>query len=274
MASPSSVGGAGRSGGEHRSDLPYQAFALVYDRLMADMPYEEWFEWLEWVWIRHGRPASVIDLGCGTGTIAIPLAQSGIDVTGLDVSESMLSAARHKEASFRGDAPIAGRLRWVQGDLRNWSLPEQLEGALSLCDCLNYVSEESGLLSAFRKTYEGLGPGGWFLFDMLHRNHFEQLAANEPFCLDEEDLSYIWTCVWHAETESMEHRLSIFVREGERYARFVESHVQRYYSESLIRRLLAEAGFQQVEAYADFTLEPIDEATTERMFFAACKAPA
>jgi SAM-dependent methyltransferase len=252
------------------SKEPYGAFAYVYDRLMADMPYGEWLGWLDAYWDAHGRPSRVVDLGCGTGTIAIPLAQAGLDVTGIDLSEDMLAVARDKEASARKELQVPGRLVWRQGDMREWSPEEPVDAVVSLCDCLNYLPDEGDLLRAFRSTYEGLAPGGTFLFDVHHANQLEEYIVHEPFCLDDEDVSYIWTCALDEATTTITHRLVFFMpAEAERYARVVETHRQRAYSESTIRSLLGKAGFQSVSSFSDFTFEPVNDDSTLRMFFAA-----
>lgn len=253
----------------------YGTFASVYDRLMADMPYGEWLAWLDAYWTRYGRPRAVVDLGCGTGTVAIPLAQTGMHVTGIDLSDEMIGVARRKEAACRAELHIPGTIRWVCGDMREWSLPEPVEGAVSLCDCLNYLPNEADLFAAFRRTCEGIVPGGSFLFDMHHPNQFEQWMANEPFCLDDEDVSYIWTCSPGEEAATIEHRMTFFVAAeaaSGRFDRIRETHRQRAYAAPVVLRLLAEAGFAEAEAYADFTFGPVDDATTMRMFFAARKA--
>jgi SAM-dependent methyltransferase len=253
-----------------RSKGPYGAFAYVYDRLMADMPYGEWLGWLEAYWEVNGRPSTVVDLGCGTGTIAIPLAQAGLHVTGIDLSGDMLAVARHKEASARSELHIPGDVLWQQGDMREWTLDHPVDTVLSLCDCLNYLLTEEDLLRAFRSTYEGLTAGGTFLFDMHHANQLDEYMRLEPFFLDDDDVSYIWTCTLDEATTAIAHRLVFFLPdEGDRYARVVENHRQRAYPEAAVRRLLAEAGFTQVASYADFTFEPVDEDSTLRMFFAA-----
>lgn len=260
----------------NRSDealpLPYGAFAQVYDRLMDDMPYSEWLAWVETYWERRGRPQTVVDLGCGTGTIAIPLAQSGLHVTGLDLSPDMLAVARQKETAFRSELHIPGSLQWLQGDMRHWSLPEPADAAVSLCDCLNYLTEEADLAAAFRAAFNGLKPGGTFLFDMHHRNQLDNYMLNEPFCHEEEDVSYIWTCAFDEASATIEHRLAFFLPESDgRYAKVVENHRQRAYPEESVRKLLHAAGFAQVDAFSDFTFEPVDEASTLRMFFAAVR---
>ena len=62
----------------------------------------------------------VLELGCGTGRVSIPIAEAGVDVTGLDVSEQMLSIAREKKRSLPAD--VADRLGFVRGDMESFSL--------------------------------------------------------------------------------------------------------------------------------------------------------
>jgi len=262
--------GAASGGAPRQAGGPYGAFAYVYDKLMSDMPYGEWLGWLEAYWSKIGRPATVVDLGCGTGTIAIPLAQAGIHVTGIDLSEDMLAVARHKEAAVRSELRVPGALRWLRADMREWSLPEPVDAAVSLCDCINYLPTEDDVLRAFRRAYEGLRPGGSFLFDAHHRNRLDMYAENEPFCLDDDEVSYIWYCDLDEDADTVTHRLTFFLPDGDgRYARVKETHRQRAYSERKLRELLAEAGFADVETYADFTFDPVDDDATLRMFFAA-----
>jgi SAM-dependent methyltransferase len=257
----------------HASGGPYGAFAYVYDRLMADMPYGEWLGWLDAYWTaRGGRPSDVVDLGCGTGTLAIPLAQEGSRVIGVDLSADMIEVARRKEAAVRSELAVPGQLEWVVGDMREWRSPSPVDAVVSLCDCLNYLTEEADVARAFGSAFATLKPGGVFLFDMHHSNQLDAYMANEPFCHDDDEASYIWTCELDEETSTIAHRLTFFVRGADgRYDRSIETHRQRVYSEATIRKLLADAGFAGIETYADFTFDPIDEDETTRMFFAATK---
>lgn len=77
--------------------MTYGSFALLYDELMRDVPYEQWVEFVK----RQKESYKVkgnkfLDVACGTGEIAIPLSEEGYSVTGVDLSSEMLTIAREK----------------------------------------------------------------------------------------------------------------------------------------------------------------------------------
>lgn len=251
----------------------YGQFATVYDQLMEDMPYAEWLGFARASWARYGMPAKVVDLGCGTGNIAIPLARSGFHVYGIDLSSDMLTVARSKwdESPQQAIRSRAGTIRWLQQDMRDWELQEPVDAVISFCDCLNYLTEESDVEAAFRSTYAALQDGGSFLFDVHPPKQFVRYAEEQPFVLDERDAAYIWTCDFEERRCQIEHHLTIFARDSDaKFSRFEESHVQRAYEPDWLEAALRRAGFKSVDRYADFELKSPD-ANSERLFFAAIK---
>ncbi|UJF35025.1 class I SAM-dependent DNA methyltransferase [Paenibacillus hexagrammi] len=253
--------------------MSYEGFAYTYDRLMEEMPYGEWLRFARNSWDKFGlKPETVVDLGCGTGSIAIPLANEGFQVTGIDLSDDMLSVAQQKAEQLTGVSRKGG-LIWVQQDLREWELPEPADAALSFCDCFNYLLEEEDIIQAFKMTYQGLKAGGLFLFDVHTPEQLKAYADSQPFFLNEDDVSYIWTSELDEERMQIEHDLTIFVQErdaSDRFRRIDEIHVQRAYSLHWLKEQLLEVGFSKVEMGSDFTWQT-PGSRTERAFFAAMK---
>lgn len=254
----------------------YRQFAAVYDRLMEEMPYPKWLRFLRGCWDRYGIPSSVADLGCGTGSIAIPLAQSGFHVYGIDLSADMLTIARQKweETQRQAVRPRGGTVRWLQQDMRSWELPDEVDAVISLCDCLNYLTEQVDVEAAFRATYHGLKEGGVFLFDVHALKTLKDYALHQPFILDERDIAYLWTSDMDEERSEIEHNLTIFVKDPHdkegRFVRIEETHVQRAYDPDWMEAALRKAGFSKVERFADFELK-LPLPSSERLFFAAVK---
>lgn len=240
----------------------YRQFAAVYDRLMEEMPYPEWLRFTEQCWERYGVPSTIVDLGCGTGSIAIPLAISGYNLYGIDLSDNMLAIAHRKWEETPQRAVSGGKgkgsIQWLQQDMSAWELPQQVDAVLSFCDCLNYLTEETDIQAVFRSTYGGLKDGGVFIFDVHAPSTLHAYAKEQPFLLDEEDVSYIWTAELDEERLEIEHNLTIFAKDAYdssgRYVRIDETHVQRAYDPEWLYKELLAAGFSKVDRYADFQL--------------------
>lgn len=253
--------------------MSYEKFAYTYDRLMNSMPYEDWLRFVKESFERFEvKPTTLVDLGCGTGNLSIPLAAEGLQVTGIDLSEDMLAVAEQKHneqpSQLRG-----GGIRWIQQDIREWELGEEVDVAISFCDSLNYLVEEEDIVDAFRQTLAGLKPGGLFLFDVHTPEQLFAYADSQPFFLNEDDVAYIWTSELDEERVQIEHDLTIFVKDsssGETFRRIDETHEQRAYPLQWLEQMLIEVGFREVRQAADFTW---DQPTikTERAFFIAKK---
>ncbi|SET89916.1 class I SAM-dependent methyltransferase [Paenibacillus sp. NFR01] len=251
----------------------YGKFAYVYDQLMADMPYPRWLEFAETAWAKHGKPRTVAELGCGTGSITLPLARAGYQMTGIDLSADMLAVAQQKLERYPQGLRLLreGSVQWVEQDMTEWELPEPVDAVLSFCDCINYVLEEEDVEAVFAATYAGLKEGGTFIFDVHHPNTLLRYDEEQPFVLDERDVSYIWTCGLDEFRCEIEHHLSIFTREDNGlYRRFEETHIQRAYDPKWTEAALRRAGFREVAVYADFEWVAADD-SAERLFYVAIK---
>lgn len=236
------------------------------------MPYPQWIKFAFQAWEAEGKPQRVVDLGCGTGNIAIPLAQTGLSVTGIDLSSDMLAVARDKGERLleRSSFARGGSVQWLQQDIREWELPEPVDSVISFCDCMNYLTEEEDVAAAFRRTFDGLREGGTFLFDVHTESQLRAYAEMQPFLMKEDEISYIWTCELDEERCEIEHDLTIFVKEGGMYRRIDEIHLQRAYDLEWLRQQLLLTGFRKADVYADFKWQPPTE-DTQRAFFVAVK---
>ena len=91
----------------------YGDFALYYDRLMKDVDYSLWADYVTAIFKRHGcEPKLIADLGCGTGSFCLEMAKRGYDMTGIDISADMLSIAKQRQTA---QAPTSSS--WTGHDL-------------------------------------------------------------------------------------------------------------------------------------------------------------
>jgi SAM-dependent methyltransferase len=116
--------------------------------------------------------ARVLDLACGHGRHAIPLAERGFRVTGYDLSAAMLARGR-EDASARG-APV----RFVQGDMRALAFAAEFDAVLNVFTAFGYFPHEADDVAVLRRVREALVPGGRLLVETLHRDAL--LARFQP----------------------------------------------------------------------------------------------
>ena len=112
----------------------------------------------------HGGP--VLELGCGSGRVVVPLARAGHDVIGVDASSHMLAIAGEKLTSAGPEA--AARARLVEGDLRSFALGEQFGLAIIAVKTFAYLLTRHEQQQALAAVAAHLRPGGVLALDLLN----------------------------------------------------------------------------------------------------------
>ena len=243
----------------------YEGFAALYDEFMDEIEYPAWVQYIQDSWERLGeKPESVIDLGCGTGNITIPLAKTGCSVIGVDISEEMLAEAQRKAYSEGISIPFFCQ------DMVELELPYQVECVLSLCDSLNYLTEEGELSAAFSSIRRHLKPKGLFLFDMNTEYKFKKILGSKTYAAMTEDAAYFWENSFDEEEKINEYYVSFFKRQKnkETYERVEEYHYEKAYSIEDVKKLLEENGFVLLNVYDGYCFERAKE-DSQRYFFVA-----
>lgn len=240
----------------------YQGFAGVYDELMTHAPYDEWVQWIQ----QYIKPnAAIIDVGCGTGEISLRLAEKGHKVTGIDLSEEMLAFAQQK-AQAKNQS-----IQFLHQDMREVTGFEQaFQAAVICCDSLNYLKNENDVKKTFKNMFQLLEADGVLLFDVHTPYKMEEVFPGSTYADQDEEISYIWQSDKGDDVYSVIHDLSFFVKDGDMYQRYDETHEQRTFPFETYAAFLESAGFEQIEVTADFTNEAPGE-FAERYFISAKK---
>ena len=229
----------------------YTAFAAVYDRLMQGVDYEGWAAYyaglLDRCGVRSG--ASVCECACGTGSLTAPLQRLGYGMTGVDLSQEMLSVAARKARDQGLLIPF------VRQDMCALTLHKRQHAILCTCDGVNYLTTPERVHRFFRAAFAALRPGGALIFDLSSPYKLENTLGSQTLGSQEDDVAYIWQNAWHPRTRTVDMRLSIFVRGGDgRYERLEEVQRQRAYGREELTRCLTDAGFAGIRFYGDRTL--------------------
>lgn len=230
----------------------YTSFASVYDTFMDNIPYEEWAEYLSRLLAEHEvTDGIVLDLGCGTGTLTELMAARGFDMIGVDYSEEMLEIAMEKRAESGRD------ILYLLQDMREFELYGTVRAVISICDSLNYITEEEELEEVFRLVNNYLDPEGVFIFDFNTVYKYREILGDQTIAESREDCSFIWDNYYYEEEQINEYELSLFLQEeGNLYRKYVETHYQKGYELETIKSLLEKSGMKFVTAYDAFTRNP------------------
>lgn len=243
----------------------YRALAGSYDGLMADGAYRRRADYLERLFQKSAIPVrTVLDLACGTGTIACLLAGRGYEVIATDGSEDMLAQAANKAAALP-HPPL-----FLHQAMPRLRLIEPVDAAISTLDSLNYLTRERELRETFRRVFCYLKPGGQFLFDVntpykLRRMDGQMYAdeTEESFC--------IWRTFFSERTQVCTYQVDLFqLRPDGAWERRFEEHRERAWGEERLRQFLQEAGFSKVRMTGDLSSRPPKE-TEDRWIIRAEK---
>ena len=242
----------------------YSSFAQVYDLFMSEIPYEMWEQYVKELLRERGiTDGLVLELGCGTGTFTELLAKDGYDMIGVDNSAEMLETAALKKEKSGLD------ILYLMQDMREFELYGTVRAVISVCDSLNYITEEEELCEVFRLVNNYLDPGGIFIFDFNTTYKYRELLGDRTIAESREECSFIWDNYYYEEEKINEYELSLFIREEEDlYRRYQETHYQKAYELEIMKELLEKAGLEFVTAYEAFTEEAPSE-MSERIYVVA-----
>ncbi|MBP5273312.1 MAG: class I SAM-dependent methyltransferase [Abditibacteriota bacterium] len=238
----------------------YRELPPFYDALMKNVPYGYWAEYIEKLFERYSfRPASVLDVACGTGTMTKAFADMGMEAVGIDISPGMTECAKSK---YPG-------LEFLCRDAADFDLGRQFDAAVSLFDSLNYITDRSRLQEAFRCVEKHLRPGGYFIFDM---NTIYALSMDFFRQADLEGWPrYIWKPRWDPKTRLCEVDMTFEIKnEDGSISEVKEKHIQKGYRQKEILYMLGEASLSFVEAFDAYTFNKTNK-RSDRIFYVARK---
>lgn len=241
--------------------MAYETFAFVYDEVMDDSLYQQWLDFS----MRHLPKAAnqILELACGTGALAVEFAKAGFEVTGLDLSEEMLTLA--SDRGLQEEVSI----QWVAGDMLDLTDVGTYQAVTCFSDSLCYMQDAAQVKQVFAGVYHLLEEAGTFIFDVHSTYQIDEVFPNYSFHDQTEDFAFLWDSYEGEAPHSIEHFLTFFVKkDGEMFERVDELHQERTYPLEMYLQMLKEVGFE-VKVYADFTDDAPNE-TSKRWFF-VCK---
>ena len=242
----------------------YKELAASYDRLTNDVDYAAVVDFYQQILEREGVcPRTCVDLACGTGSVSVLLAERGMDVIGVDMSEDMLTVAFDKACGL--DQPP----RFVCQKLQELRLPRGVDLAVCALDSLDYILDPRDCQEAIRRVYKVLNPGGIFIFDV---NTPKKLRAmdGQVFIDEDDDVFCVWRGEFDEDRNICSYGMDLFQRQGSAWSRSFEEHCEYAYSQEQLTGFLKAAGFNKIKIYGDRKFEAPGQ-DEQRIYFSARK---
>ncbi len=235
-------------------DSPY--YHILYEK--RDMDEAEFFLRNLFAHFKPQQNAKIIDLACGKGRHSIFLNSLGFDVTGVDLSQQSIMAAKGYENE---------RLHFEVQDLRDLHMLQQFDIALNLFTSFGYFENLESDIHVLKQIHSILKPNGYLLIDFFN--------AKKILC-----------SLVHAETKNIcniKFEISREVIGGQiiKNIQFTDANEKHFYQEKVqalsaedFAYILEKSGFNWVESFGSYALEPFDADKSERLIILAKKSDA
>lgn len=235
--------------------------ALCYDCFTEDVDYKFRADKILNLFKLYDKlPTLMLDLACGTGGFSFAFADNGIEVIGVDRSEGMLNEAVKKLASGSNN-PM-----FLNQSAENLELFGTVDGAVSMLDSLNHITDINVLKTVFQKVSLFLEKDRLFIFDLNTKYKHEKILGNNCFVKESENAF----CVWQNECldgKTVNVYMDLFLEQKNgSYERLSEDFSEVAYTDKEIEEILLCSGLEKI-AVLDGDLFCEITPTTERILY-------
>jgi SAM-dependent methyltransferase len=246
-------------------------FGLLYDSVPLYAARQDVAFYVEEA---NATGGTVLEVGCGTGRILLPIARTGAAITGIDQSKHMLERCRARLAAE--PAAVQARVKLAQHDMRDFDLDEKFGLIIAPFRVLQHLTTVDDQLRFLETVARHLAPGGGgggggggrLVFDVFNPRFDILVAANgveredtpEQRLPDGRTLRRTYRIVRVRWIDQVSEAELVYYVDGTRY---VQAFEMRWYLAAELRNLLARAGFRVREFYGDFARGPLVDGCPE-----------
>jgi SAM-dependent methyltransferase len=230
-------------------------------------------------YVDYAREAKgkILELGCGTGRLLIPIAAEGYEIVGLDLSEHMLDRCREKLAAQPPE--VQARARIVRGDMTDFGLGEAFALITVPFRAFQHLLSVEEQLACLQCAHRHLLPGGKLILDLFQVNLrylTDPASANEKEDFAGATLPGGRTlrrthrvAGWHRAEQYNDIEMIYYVAHADgRTDRLVQAFPFRYFFRYEAEHLLARCGFGVAELFGSFDRRPLNDDSPEMIFVA------
>ncbi len=185
---------------------------------------------------------SVLDIGCGTGVHDGFFNEAGLEIKGIDLSESMISIAKEHYGELKN-------ISFEEGDSKFFKLSQKFDSVVSLFHVMSYNTKNEDLLSTFKNVYSHLKEGGIFVFDFWYGPGVLQDLPSAREKVMEDDKVHVLRKThslthFHENIVDVNFNVRVTSKIGDSAYTIDELHKVRYLFYPELQHFLSEAGFK------------------------------
>jgi SAM-dependent methyltransferase len=256
----------------------YKSIAELYDYVV---PYRERTDVGFFVEAAKESGGAVLEVGCGTGRVLIPTARAGIEITGLDLSPHMLEVCRGRLKAEPEE--VRSRVRLVQADMRQFELSQAFHLVTLPFRPFQHLTTVEDQLACLGCIRRHLAEGGRLILDIfnpsmeaLTRTNFGEEVSEEPeFSMPDGRKVIRRHKIVSRDVSNQINAVELIyyvTHPDNRQERLVQAFPMRYLFRFEAEHLLARAGFEVEQLYADYDKSPYGAKYPGELIFVARKA--
>lgn len=224
-----------------------KGYAQYYDLIYSDKDYQAECDFVAEIFDKYSprRISTILELGCGTGGHAIPLARKGYQVSGIDISPAMIAQARQKaeDTSLKLDFQVM--------DLRSLNLDRTFDAGISMFAVIGYVTDTKDVLSTLRNVRRHLESNSLFVFDFWNGLAVLRILPSvREKTVEDKGLKIVRTA--HPELDAVNHTCRVnyhmlVTQDDKLLDEIRETHTIRYFFPQEMAHYLEDAGFEALQ---------------------------
>ena len=249
----------------------YTSLAPLYDRLMEDVDYEAWADYIdELLQLHHTNPEKILELACGTGSIALSLFEFGYyEILATDLSQEMIDIA-----SLKAKQKDSG-VQFETMSFQNITVRQHFDAIYTVFDSINYLHSEKEIIKLLEDCSTVLKPFGLFIFDFsTPKNSMEAVNYLNNEEAGSGTLRFFRTSTYDIKKQvhTNEFEIEELSQDGNQIInRFKETHLQRVYSLDEMLSIVEQTPYHLVASYGDFDLLEADENSSRVTLVLQCQ---
>ncbi len=220
---------------------------------------------------------NIIELGCGTGRILVPIAEAGHSITGVDASAHMLARCRQKLDALSENKK--GRVQLIKGDMAHLTLDESFDLAIIPFRAFQHLMTIDDQMSCLQTLNRSLTASGRLVFDVFHVDfnrinnpaHSEEMVDMPEFELPGgRRLKRAGRMAgFHPAKQYNDVEMIYYLTDvNGKTKRIVHGFPYRYFFRYEMEHLLERCGFRIIALYGNFDESPLTGSSPEMIFIA------